>query len=146
MTDIVVAGAEHISDILKTEQECFSAPWTENLISNQIEKEDSLFLVALADGQFAGYISGDIVVGEVYINNIAVRSEFRGRGIGQALLKDFIGRLCDNDLITLEVRVGNTPARRLYEKCGFVNLGERKNFYHDPVENACIYTLYLKEG
>jgi ribosomal-protein-alanine N-acetyltransferase len=46
----------------------------------------------------------------------------------------------------LEVRVSNTPARNLYEKLGFQNMGVRKNFYEQPKEDAIIYTKYLGES
>lgn len=144
MPEIVKAQLCHVPFIAKTEAENFHAPWTPEQISDEILKENALFLVALLDEEPAGYISGDIVAGEVYINNIAVSEKFRRQGVGKALLSEFVSQLRDNDFITLEVRVSNAPARSLYEKLGFENLGERKNFYSCPTENACIYTLYLR--
>ena len=47
--------------------------------------------------------------------------------------------------VTLEVRKSNENAIALYEKCGFKKIGERKNFYSKPTEDALIYTLYLKD-
>lgn len=144
MTEIINALPCHVPFIAQTEKENFSAPWTGNQILDEIEKENSLFLVALCGGEPAGYISGDIVAGEVYINNIAVGEGFRRRGIASGLLSEFVNRLSENEFITLEVRVSNTAARSLYEKHGFVCLGERRDFYSAPKENACIYTLYLR--
>ena len=49
------------------------------------------------------------------------------------------------EFLSLEVRVGNDAAVRLYERLGFRNQGKRKNFYRDPTEDAYIYTIFLKE-
>ena len=92
-----------------------------------------------------GYVSGQKVVDEFYVSNLAVREECRGLGVGTMLM----GRLIEiaGELgcafITLEVRVSNKKARSLYESLGFHALGERKDYYEDPRENAVIYTLYF---
>lgn len=137
------ADAEQIAVIEKT---CFSQPWSINQIRDEITNEKAIFIVAAADSTICGYISGQLILDEFYISNIAVKSDYRGNGIASAIINFVIDVLKNKDcsLLTLEVRESNSIARKLYENNGFINLGIRKNFYSAPTENACIYTLYVK--
>ena len=130
------------------EKECFSAPWSENQIRDEISKENAVFLTAKSDGILCGYISGQLILDEFYINNVAVTEKYRNYGIASSLIKVLLEKLTKNEcaLATLEVRESNMNARKVYEKFGFMNLGIRKDFYSHPKENACIYTLYLNES
>lgn len=94
----------------------------------------------------AGYIVARLSAGELHINNVAVRSEFRGQGIGKALLTRILaqGKKLDAAEAFLELRAGNTIALSLYEKAGFVPVGKRRNYYSDPVEDAVTMTAQLK--
>ncbi|MEE0064153.1 MAG: ribosomal protein S18-alanine N-acetyltransferase, partial [Acutalibacteraceae bacterium] len=80
-----------------------------------------------------------------YITNVAVSEKFRRRGIAEKLLEEAergaIKRGCV--LITLEVRASNDPAKALYKKRGFKEVGTRKNFYSDPREDAEIMTKFF---
>ena len=136
------SDAEQIGEI---EKNCFSQPWTVNQIKKEINNEKAIFIVASADDIICGYISGQLIIDEFYISNIAVSSDFRNLGIATAIIKKLIEILMQMKcaLLSLEVRESNVIARKLYENTGFVNLGLRKNFYSAPKENACIYTLYL---
>ena len=129
------------------EKACFSIPWSQRQIEEEIGKENALFLVAEADGAVCGYVSAEDICGECYMNNLAVAQSFRGHDIGRQLMRRLIDavRLRGCEFLTLEVREGNAPARHIYEFCGFSLVGLRKNFYDAPQENACIYTLYFKE-
>lgn len=141
------ATAEDASAIARLEKESFSEPWSEAQILCETENKDAVFLSAKSDGTVLGYISGRLILDEFYISDIAVDSGYRNQGVASALLSELIRILKDKHayFMTLEVREGNIPARRLYEKFGFRNLGIRKNFYSFPRENACIYTLYFNE-
>ncbi|MBQ6898029.1 MAG: ribosomal protein S18-alanine N-acetyltransferase [Clostridia bacterium] len=148
--DFTVTPAE-LSDahgISMIEKECFSAPWSESQIKDEISKLGVIFLTAKSADELCGYISGQLILDEFYINNVAVTEKFRKHGIASALIGQLIDTLKETtcSLITLEVRESNEDARRLYEKFGFKNLGIRKDFYSRPKENACIYTLYFNEG
>jgi [ribosomal protein S18]-alanine N-acetyltransferase len=94
----------------------------------------------------AGYIVARLSAGELHINNVAVRSEFRGQGIGKALLTRILaqGKKLNAAAAFLELRAGNTIALSLYEKAGFVPVGKRRNYYSDPVEDAVTMTAQLK--
>jgi ribosomal-protein-alanine N-acetyltransferase len=81
-----------------------------------------------------------LVLDELHINNLAVRQEFQGRGVGTALLQHVLesGARRGADRATLEVRRSNTPARRLYERLGFEVAATRPNYYVSPPEDALI--------
>ncbi|MBQ6801946.1 MAG: ribosomal protein S18-alanine N-acetyltransferase [Oscillospiraceae bacterium] len=101
------------------------------------------FFGAFCEDEFAGYIGGRTVAGETEIFNVAVLPEFRRKGIGKALIEEFIKTAIEKEtrVIFLEVRTSNLPAINLYEKCGFVFCGIRKDYYDDPKENAILMRL-----
>ena len=136
--------AEHISEVARLETVCFSSPWSEKSLSEELENENSHFLVAVSD-KVLGYIGVQEICGEAYITNVAVFREYRACGIGRALLKSaYCGAKERNcEFITLEVRESNSAAIALYESEGFEKAGIRKNFYSDPIENGIIYTKYF---
>lgn len=147
--DYVIVTAEKCDSeqIAQIEKECFSSPWSVNQIAEEISKDNVIFLVAKKENTVLGYISGQKIVDEFYISNIAVKESFRNCHIASSVLEALIKVLKETDCIfaTLEVRESNLTARKLYEKFGFRNLGVRKDFYSSPKENACIYTLYFNK-
>lgn len=137
--------AEHISQIALLEKECFSQPWSESALAEELANENSHFLVAVSDSVL-GYIGVQEICGEAYITNVAVFENCRKAGIGRALLKAACdgAKSRDCEFITLEVRESNAPAIALYESEKFEKAGIRKNFYSSPTENGVIYTKYFK--
>lgn len=131
--------------IAAIEKECFSAPWSKKQVEDEILRDNVVFLTAKNNGSVIGYISGQMILDEFYISNVAVTEKFRNNHIGSSLIKNLIRILSDNkcSFATLEVRESNLNARKLYEKYGFEYLGIRRDFYSSPRENACIYTLYF---
>jgi ribosomal-protein-alanine N-acetyltransferase len=95
----------------------------------------------------AGYIVARLAAKELHINNVAVRVEYRRRGIGSALLTRILeqGQRLDAAAAFLEVRAGNSLAQALYEKCGFRGVGRRRNYYSAPLEDALVMTTQLKQ-
>ena len=137
--------SEHIPQIALLEKECFSSPWSENALMQELENSNLHFLSAIEDAEVCGYIGVQEICGEAYITNIAVFEKQRGRGVGRALLK----KACDDaeirncEFTTLEVRKNNGKAISLYLSEGFEEAGIRKNFYSDPIEDGLIYTKYF---
>ena len=129
--------------IARIENECFSAPWSLKQIEEEIAKENVIFIKAVCDNTLIGYVSGQMILDEFYISNVAVTAPYRKMGVGNKLISELIDMLKNTDCVfaTLEVRQSNKNAISLYEKFGFENLGIRKNFYSLPTENAYIYTL-----
>ena len=93
----------------------------------------------------AGYIVARETAGELHINNFAVRSGYRRRGIGRALLERVLeeARRRKANAAFLEVRSGNQAAQALYEKSGFRAIARRANYYSDPPEDAVVMSLVL---
>ncbi|MBE6881832.1 MAG: ribosomal protein S18-alanine N-acetyltransferase [Oscillospiraceae bacterium] len=132
-----------VCNMAKAEKSCFSHPWSENALLGEIKSSFSDFFGAFCEDEFAGYIGGRTVAGETEIFNVAVLPEFRRKGIGKALIEEFIKTAIEKEtrVIFLEVRTSNLPAINLYEKCGFVFCGIRKDYYDDPKENAILMRL-----
>lgn len=122
------------------ERKYFSVPWSERSLKESLEKPEYVFLVAEAEGEPVGYAGLLRVLDEGDITNIVVDERFRGRGTGYALTEALLRegtRLGIRDF-TLEVRVSNARAIRLYERLGFAREGIRRNFYEKPAEDAWI--------
>jgi ribosomal-protein-alanine acetyltransferase len=94
-------------------------------------------------GQLCGFVCAKAVAGEWEIENVVVAAEFLRHGIANELVRELIQRAAGEaaSAILLEVRESNLPARRLYEKHGFREVGHRRVYYRDPVEDAILYAL-----
>ena len=141
MTESDIAG------IAELEKKCFSEPWSETSLRDELTNETARFYVLRDSEKLLGYIGANNICNEVYITNVAVCSACRGKGYGKILVNHLIkqSELEKAFFITLEVRKSNKKAIALYEKCGFKLIGERKNFYSKPTEDALIYTYYIEE-
>ena len=143
---IVDVSTEHIPQIEEIERECFSRPWTAEQLKSQMRDAQHEFIAAVDDGRVLGYVGLMYVLDEGYISNVAVHTEARRRGIGDALIDALAAKAAEHELafLTLEVREGNAPAIALYAKHGFHPVGKRKNYYDAPKEDAVLMTCYLK--
>ncbi len=138
--NIVEMTADHVIQIAQLERECFSDPWSQNSIASELENPLSYWLVAMAGNVVAGYAGSQTVLGESDMMNLAVRGEFRRQGVARDLVLALIDGLNQrgSHCLTLEVRDSNAPARKLYEKLGFVQVGIRPNYYQHPREDGLI--------
>ena len=127
------------------EMECsiFTKPWTADDFKKSFQNHQNIYLVVEEEDQIIAYCGLWGVAGEGQINNVAVKKEIRGCGIGYAMLSVLIkkGKEDGLDAFTLEVRVSNEAAITLYHKLGFKDSGIRKNFYEEPAEDALIMWL-----
>ena len=142
---IIPMTEQHIPAIAGIERQCFSDPWSERALAEELNVPSAVFLTALADGEVAGYMGVHHLGDCAYVCNVAVAPEFRRRSVASSLMEAHIlkAREAGMSEITLEVRSSNAAALALYEKFGFRCLGTRPNFYTNPKEHAEIYTLYL---
>ena len=138
---------EQLDQIEQLEQLCFSVPWPRDALRRQLPDDNHVFLAATDGGRVLGYVGMMFVLDEGYISNVAVAPAFRRRGIADALITELLRRADALSLsfVTLEVREHNIPAISLYENCGFVRVGLRKNYYQKPCENAVLMTRYLEK-
>lgn len=93
--------------------------------------------------KLCGFVCAKAVAGEWEIENVVVAAAFLRRGIADELVRELIQR-AENEAasaILLEVRESNLPGRRLYEKHGFCEVGRRRGYYRDPVEDAILCAL-----
>ena len=140
------AQPHHIPALEKLEEQCFSQPWTAEMLASQMPDERHVFLVAEAEGEVLGYVGMMHILDEGYISNVAVSPLARRQGIGDRLIDALLQRADNLELsfVTLEVRESNSPARALYAKHGFQDVGLRKNYYDQPKENAILMTKFRK--
>lgn len=139
--NIRLAEAEDLENIYDLDVATFALPWSrEALIYDILENDTAFVLVAECDGMFAGYADIWTVLDEADLNSIAVNTDFRRKGIGEAIVMAMIDLLGEIgvSIINLEVRVGNTPAIGLYKKYGFKECGVRPKYYLDNGEDALI--------
>lgn len=121
-----------LDEIYACEQACFSHPWSFGMLYDDIcESPAAIYLVCEVDGKIVGYGGTHLVIDESHITNLCVRPECRLRGYGRALLQAIIDESRKNgaEAITLEVRVSNRAAMRLYVDMGFTIAGIRRNYY-----------------
>ena len=140
---IVPMNADHLDEVAELERICFSAPWSRNMLAEELDNALSAFLVALdGDGKVVGYAGVQVILDEGYITNVAVRPEWRRRGVAGKLLQVFLDFAQANHLafLTLEVRESNYGAIALYGSRGFRSVGRRRNYYEHPREDAVIMT------
>jgi ribosomal-protein-alanine acetyltransferase len=137
------AALNDVPAILAIEQQASGAAhWTSKQYTEMVAS--SVVLAAEEAGQLCGFICANAVAGDEWeIENIVVAAAFLRRGIANELVRNLIQR-ADNEAasaILLEVRESNLPARRLYEKHGFREVGRRRLYYRDPMEDAILYAL-----
>lgn len=128
------------------EKQCFSLPWTFDMLQGQLDTGNHIFLVCEEEGDVVGYIGLMYVLDEGYISNVAVAPERRRRGLAGQLVSALAdhARALGLSFMTLEVRAGNTPAIELYAGLGFAPVGRRVNYYDSPREDAILMTLNTK--
>ena len=137
---IVHMNESHVAQVAALEKICFSDPWSENSVASELKNPLSCWLVAEEDGEVAGYVGSQTVMDESDMMNVAVHPDYRRKGVAEKLVMELVEALKKRDsrCLTLEVRTSNEPARALYEKLGFVQVGLRKNYYRNPREDALI--------
>ena len=146
---IVPMNGDHLDEVAELERICFSAPWSRNMLAEELNNALSAMLVALDDsGRVVGYAGVQVILDEGYITNVAVRPECRRQGIAGKLLDVFLNFAQGNQLafLTLEVRASNEAAIILYGRHGFRGVGRRRNYYEHPREDAIIMTREFTYG
>jgi len=126
------------------ELEIFTAPWSESSLKSCLQLPNVEGDVAVLEQSIVGYVFAQYVVDEAHLLNIAVRKQYRRRGIGRKLLEKFL-EVCNrrgSRLSYLEVRSGNRAAQKMYYDFGFMPLSVRKRYYPDG-EDALILVKYF---
>lgn len=132
--------SEDIDGVYCVEKNCFEHHWSKDAFVKELKNDVARYLVAKIDGKIVGYVGIWFIVDEGHITNVAVHSDYRGRKIGDELVKALVELCRENNIVsmTLEVRVSNVVAQSLYKKYGFKLAGIRKEYYSDNKEDAMI--------
>lgn len=134
---------DDIPSVLEIENVSFQNPWRASTFSGEIANRGISYPYVIVHRIFEriiGYIIYWKVQEEVQISNFAIHPDFRGKGIGETVMRRVIKAIQSDGgvYIFLEVRPSNLAARSIYKKLGFQVLGTRKGYYHTPVEDALI--------
>lgn len=132
---------EDIPNIREIELEAFPTPWTAGAFHNELTNNQfAHYMVLEVDGVIAGYAGMWVIVDEAHVTNIALRIPYRGRKLGERMLRELqrTASFLGSKKMTLEVRVSNAIAQNLYRKLGFRESGIRKGYYTDNHEDALI--------
>ncbi|WP_096201974.1 ribosomal protein S18-alanine N-acetyltransferase [Bacillus sp. FJAT-45350] len=139
---------DDIDQVLVVEEDSFTVPWSRTAFYNEMTNNQfAQYLVIEADGEIIGYCGVWIVIDEAHITNIAILSKYRGKKLGEALLLHAmeLAKVYGSKKMTLEVRISNVVAQKLYEKLGFKPGGIRKKYYTDNFEDALVMWVVLNE-
>ena len=133
---------DDLDGVLAIEQASFNNPTTRDWYERELQRPEVCFIYILRteEAPVAAFCAFWLVIDQAHINNLAVRPELRGRGLGTQLLESILveARHLGATSLTLEVRRSNTAAQRLYSKAGFFEHSVRKNYYTQPVEDAIV--------
>jgi ribosomal-protein-alanine N-acetyltransferase len=150
---VIIPMSEHdLLEVVEIEETTGLSQWGWDAYRAELEKPEAVMLVARlrthdpsSGKRLSGYIAARLSADELHINNIGVRHLARRRGLGAVLLQAAldIGAAYGANLAVLEVRAGNLAAQELYARAGFSVVGERRNYYREPVESAKIMTRPL---
>ena len=129
-------SVQDAATILAVMEDVYEAsPWKLEQIEADLEQASSTYFLALdEEWQVLGFVAIQETLYEAEVLQIAVKRAFQGQGLAQQLL----AQLPDQKEIFLEVRMSNQPAQGLYKKMHFEEIARRKNYYHDPIEDAVI--------
>ncbi len=134
---------DDVPAVHEIERASFTSPWPTYAFRQELEANRLARYIVARDGdRIVGYAGLWQMVDEAHITTFAVAPGYRMQGVGQTLLVELL-RIAESvgaSVATLEVRVSNLPARRLYEKYGFRPVGVRPRYYTDNNEDALIMT------
>lgn len=136
---------ELIKNNLSTDFDDF---WSYTILYDELKNENSTYIVSKQNNSIVGFGGIWKSVDDIHITNIVVRKDLRRAGIGSSILEKLIEISKENLIqqLTLEVRKSNICAINLYTKYNFKQLGNRKDYYNSPTEDAIIMTLKLEEN
>ena len=134
---------DDLASVQLIERASFTTPWPPQAYRQELESNRlAAYLVGLIGGEVVAYGGIWLMVDEAHITTFAIHPAWRRQHIGERLLLAFLDLAVDRGAheATLEVRLSNLAARRLYEKYGFRPVGLRPRYYSDDNEDALIMT------
>ena len=131
----------HLRGVMAIERQVYPRPWSPNLfLSEMSELRNRTYLVAKVGREVAGYAGIMSYGDEAHVTTIAVDPEYHRRKIGTRILYELVEEAIKMGAraVSLEVRVSNWGAQRLYSQFGFRPVGIRKNYYQETGEDAVV--------
>ena len=132
---IIQLGEMHLNDCVHLDQKSLNGLWTKSQWERELTdpKRICLGIIQLETKKILGLCSASLVIDELHITFIAVHPSYHRKGLGTFLLSDLTKRSksLQTNLIHLEVKQNNEPAKALYNSMGFKTVGKRSNFYQD---------------
>ena len=129
-----------LNAIEQIEQRAYPTPWSRSMFASELAKPTSICLGAFEGEELVGYVVNSRYVDAWHVMNVAVDPERQRRGVATSLLERLFELTADDERrgYTLEVRMSNDAAIRLYEQLGFEARGIRRGYYTDNREDALI--------
>lgn len=140
---------QDVDQVLEVEHRCFTSPWSRQaFVTELVDNRLAEYIVLEYENRVIGYVGVWLVIDEGHITNVAVDPTFRGKHLGEYLMRTVMDNCAARGMrrITLEVRLTNTVAQNLYEKLGFISVGKRRGYYTDNNEDAIIMWADLPSG
>jgi ribosomal-protein-alanine N-acetyltransferase len=140
VTEIRPLTTAELGPIERIERRSYPTPWSRSMFASEIAKPSSICLGGFENGDLVGYLIISRYVDAWHVMNIAVDPDHRGRGVARALFDRLFEVTAGDETrgFTLEVRVSNQEAIRLYDRLGFRSKGVRRGYYTDNREDALI--------
>lgn len=140
-----LATKKDIQLLMDIDRQSFSSPWPADAFYNDIvHNRYASYVFIKYKGEVAGYCGVWVILDEAHITNIAVLPQYRGKKLGERLLRQImkLSKEVGAETMTLEVRVSNEVAKSLYKKLNFQEGGIRKKYYADG-EDALVMWVNL---
>lgn len=136
-----------LPQVMLIELSTFTMPWSESTFRGLLRRKDSDLIVADMKGNIVGYAVFWAVMDQGELGNVAVDDEKRGNGIGSKLIEAVLDCAHERGVreIFLEVRKANVGAQDLYKRFGFSEVGRRKNYYLEPLEDALVMKKVIEQ-
>ncbi len=135
-----------IDSVLDIEEQSFTTPWNRMAFIHELTQNHfAHYIIAMQGDNIIGYCGMWLIMEEAHITNVAILPDYRGYNYGEKLMRQMmlIAMVKGIERMTLEVRVSNIVAQKLYEKLGFVVDGRRPRYYSDNQEDALIMWVEL---
>jgi len=147
MIDISTAAESDIDGIAALEQEIFTDAWSRRSVGESIGRDYITVVAARESGRVIGYIICYHILNEGEIMRIAVDVQYRRRSVARRMFEYLFHNAETAKLqdFSLEVRESNLAARALYHALSFEEEGRRRQYYHDPEEDALILWRRIHE-
>jgi [ribosomal protein S18]-alanine N-acetyltransferase len=140
---------EDIASVYEVEKASFPTPWSMDAFESELASNHlAHYIVIEVNDTIVGYGGFWSIIDEAHITNIAINPSYRGKKLGEYLVKNLMEFAIElgAEMMTLEVRISNIVAQNLYKKFGFEEKGIRKGYYSDNGEDALIMWVNMNDN